>query len=149
MSTNTIARTVVIVWLVTAGVAAHSLAAASLGLVRRADGDIGGSVTDSATGAPLPGGEVRIMQGGTIVATATTDAFGRYLVHNLSEGSYNVEVRYLGFRSEARDVSVGAAEGLSQANFRLVPLAVNLSAVEVTSTVPLAVDTRTGDQIFK
>src|SRR3989440_17348 len=35
------------------------------------------------------------------------------------------------------------------ADFRLVPLPLNLSAVEVRAAVPLAVDTRTGNQVFK
>jgi hypothetical protein len=112
-----------------------------------ADGDVGGSVADSASGTPLPGGEVRVLRGGNTVATATTDAFGRYVIHNLDAGSYRVEVRYLGYRAETRDVSVG--DGQTQVAFRLVPLPINLSAVEVTSAVPLAVDTRTGNQIFK
>jgi hypothetical protein len=111
------------------------------------DGDVGGSVADSATGTPLPGGEVRILRGGNTVAVATTDAFGRYVIHNVPAGSYSVEVRYLGYRPETRDVAIGNA--VARADFRLVPLPINLSAVEVTSAVPLAVDTRTGNQIFK
>ena len=113
------------------------------------DGDIGGSVTDSATGTPLPGGEVRVVRGGNVVATATTDAFGRYTIHNLSAASYSVEVRYLGYRPETRDVVVGATDETNRVEFRLVPLPINLSAVEVAAAVPLAVDTRTGNQIFK
>ncbi len=113
------------------------------------DGDIGGSVTDSATGTPLPGGEVRVIREGNTIATATSDAFGRYVIHNLPAGSYNVEVRYLGYRPEARSLAVGQTESLAKADFRLVPLPVNLSAVEVTSSVPLAVDTRSGNQVFK
>jgi len=114
-----------------------------------ADGDIGGAVTDSASGTPLPGGEVRVQRGSDLVAIATTDAFGRFVVHNLPAGSYRVEVRYLGYRPETREVSIGATEGLSRADFHMVPLPINLSAVEVTSVVPLAVDTRTGNQVFK
>ena len=41
------------------------------------DGDIGGAVADSATGTPLPGGEVRILRGQSLVASAITDPFGR------------------------------------------------------------------------
>src|SRR5206468_3802169 len=70
--------------------------ALSAGPARAADGDIGGAVADSATGTPLPGGEVRVTRDGSTVATATTDAFGRYVIHNLPAGSYSVEVRYLG-----------------------------------------------------
>lgn len=117
--------------------------------VLAADGDIGGSVADSAAATPLPGGEVRVLQHGNVVATATTDAFGRFVIHNLPTGTYSVEVRYLGYRPETRDVTVAATEGLNRTDFRLVPLPIDLSAVEVTSAVPLAVDTRTGNQIFK
>src|SRR5947209_8398394 len=113
------------------------------------DGDVGGSVADSATSTPLPGGEVRILRGGNTIAATTTDAFGRYLIHNVPAGSYGVEVRYLGYRSEVRNVAIGSTDALARADFRLVPLPINLSAVEVASAVPLAVDTRTGNQIFK
>ena len=129
----------VLACLVTAGLFARPASAA--------DGDVGGSVADSASGTPLPGGEVRVLRGANTIATTTTDAFGRYVIHNLDAGSYRVEVRYLGYRAETRDVSVG--EGQTQVAFRLVPLPISLSAVEVTSAVPLAVDTRTGNQIFK
>jgi hypothetical protein len=134
-------------WLAGSGLAARPVSGSMVGV--RDDGDVGGSVADSATATPLPGGQVRIVRDGNTIATATTDAFGRYVIHNLPAGAYTVEVRYLGYRAETRDVSVAAAEGLSLANFRLVPLPINLSAVEVTSTVPIAVDTRTGDQVFK
>src|SRR5438552_4800771 len=56
------------------------------------DGDVGGSVADSATSTPLPGGEVRILRGGNTIAATTTDAFGRYVIHNVPVGSYSVEV---------------------------------------------------------
>jgi outer membrane receptor for ferrienterochelin and colicin len=113
------------------------------------DGDVGGSVADSATGTPLPGGEVRVLRGGNTIAATTTDAFGRYVIHNVPAGSYSVEVRYLGYRSETRTVAIGATDALARTDFHMVPLPINLSAVEVTSAVPLAVDTRTGNQIFK
>jgi outer membrane receptor for ferrienterochelin and colicin len=133
-------RLALVVWLAAAFSARPAFAA---------DGDIGGAVVDSATGTPLPGGEVRVIRGASTVATATTDAFGRYVIHNLPAGSYSVEVRYLGYHPETRAVAIGATEALSRADFRMVPLPINLSAVEVTSVVPLAVDTRTGNQIFK
>src|SRR5438477_5138056 len=114
-----------------------------------ASGDIGGTVTDSATGTPLAGGEVRILQAGGVIATAVTDAFGRYVVHNLPAAAYRVEVRYLGYRAQTRDLSVGATAEFSRGDFKLTPLPINLSAVAVATAVPLAVDTRTGNQIFK
>src|SRR5467141_1183478 len=137
MNSKLLYPTLVVAWLVAAGFTTP----------RPVDGDVSGSVADSATGTPLPGGEVRVLRGGNTVAAATTDAFGRYVIHNLPAGSYSVEVRYLGYRSETRNVAIENA--LARADFRLVSLPINLSAVEVTSAVPLAVDTRTGNQIFK
>src|SRR5881296_1341438 len=139
MNSKVLYPTLVVAWLVAAGFTTAA----------PADGDIGGSVADSATGTPLPGGEVRILRGGNTIAATTTDAFGRYVIHNVPAGSYGVEVRYLGYRPETRNVAIGATDALVRTDFRLVSLPINLSAVEVSSTVPLAVDTRSGNQIFK
>jgi len=68
------------------------------------------------------------------------------VIHNVPAGSYSVEVRYLGYRSETRNVAIGTPSPVPTSAW-CPP--VNLSAVEVTSAVPLAVDTRTGNQIFK
>src|SRR2546425_6992844 len=118
-------------------------------LFRSVDGDVGGSVVDSTSGTPLSGGEGRVTRAGSTVALATTDAFGRYVIHSLSAGGYTIEVRYLGYRAATRDVTVGPGDETAAADFRLVPLPLNLSAVEVKAAVPLAVDTRSGNQIFK
>src|SRR2546421_3154683 len=126
-----------------AGAASFARAAAPT-----AEGDISGTVVDSVSGTPLSGGEVRIMQAGGTIAIATADAFGRYVVHNLAAGTYAVEVRYLGYRAVTQDVTVAAGRPTT-VNLRLVALPINLSAVEVKAAVPLAVDTRTGNQIFK
>src|ERR1044072_5292293 len=118
MNSRTFLPLALVGWLATALSARPALAA---------DGDIGGTVADSATGTPLPGGEVRVIRAGNTVATTTTDAFGRYVIHNLPAGSYSVEVRYLGYRPEARDIAVAQTEGVARADFRLVPLPINLS----------------------
>src|SRR5213076_2203996 len=52
-------------------------------------------------------------------------------------------------RAQTHDLSVGVTEEFSRADFKLTPLPISLSAVEVATAVPLAVDTRTGNQIFK
>ncbi len=128
---------------------AAAIAAPALPAAVRADGDIAGSVTDSSTGRPLPGGDVRVLRGTEVIAVTTTDAFGRFTIHNLPAGDYTVDVRYLGFRAGHRDVTVAGAEGLTALDFPLAPVPIEIAAVEVTTAVPLAVDTRTGDQIFK
>lgn len=118
------------------------------GAALRSAGDISGTVQDSLTGKPLPGGEVRILQGGAIFATTETDAFGRFVVHNLSDGEYSVAVRYLGFHEVTRAVTISGGQEVT-VQLRLAATPVNLEAVEVNASVPLAVDTRTGNQVFK
>src|SRR2546426_7903033 len=130
MNSKVLYPTLVVAWLVAAGFTTAP----------PVDGDVGGSVADSATGPPLPGGEVRVLRGGNTVAAATTDAFGRYVIHNVPAGSYSVEVRYLGYRSETRNVAIGNA--VARADFRLVPLPINLSAVGGTSAGPPPPGTR-------
>jgi len=131
------------------GLAAAACLAGPAAAAPRVDGDVGGSVVDSTSGTPLSGGAVRLTRAGSTVAVATTDAFGRYVIHNLPAGEYTIEVRYLGYRAVSRDVTVGPGDETAAADFRLVPLPLNLSAVEVRAAVPLAVDTRTGNQVFK
>ena len=112
-------------------------------------GDLTGTVTDSASGQPLPSAEVNVMQGTRIVLTANTDAFGRYVAHDVPEGTYIVSARLIGFRVQSHQVVVGPSAGDIRADFRLTAVALSLSAVSVTAAVPLTVDTRSGDQRFK
>lgn len=112
-------------------------------------GDIAGTVTDSSNGQPLPSAEVDIRQNGQTVFRVLTDPFGRYLAHNLAAGTYDVTVRYFGFGAVTRSVTIGPNSGTTRVGFALSPVATTLAAVQVVAATPLAVDTRTGDQVFK
>jgi len=114
-----------------------------------ANADVTGTVTDSASGQPLPSAEVSVMRGTEIVFNASTDAFGRYTAHNISPGTYTVATRFLGFRPQSKPLVVGESSGDIRVDFALTPVAISLSDVTVTASAPLAVDTRTGDQRFK
>ena len=112
--------------------------------------DVSGTISDSASGQPLPSAEVSVSRAGQIVMNTQTDAFGRYTVHNLPAGDYTVLVRMIGFHPATRAFTVAqGAPDLRNFDFKLVPAAVSLTAVTVAATVPLAVDTRTGEQVFK
>jgi hypothetical protein len=114
-----------------------------------APGNVAGLVTDSASGQPLQAAQVSVLQHGRLLATTQTNAFGRYLVHNLAVGSYVVRARFVGYRIAAQPVTVHDGQTV-QANFVMGPVAFVLSAVEVVGKAePLAVDTRTGDQTFQ
>lgn len=117
--------------------------------VRLANADITGVVTDAGSGQPLPSAEVSIMQGTQVIANASTDAFGRYTMHNIAPGSYTVAARFLGFAPQSKPITVGDSNADVRVDFALNAVAISLQGVTVTAAVPLAVDTRTGDQRFK
>src|SRR5438094_7859824 len=117
--------------------------------LRPANADITGVVTDAGSGQPLPSAEVSVMSGTQVVSNASTDAFGRYTAHNIAPGTYTVTARFLGFGPESKTVTVGDSNADIRVDFSLNAVAINLQGVTVTASVPLAVDTRTGDQRFK
>ena len=122
---------------------------AAAGPLRVVNADITGVVTDSASGQPLPSAEVSVMQGTQVIANASTDAFGRFTAHNIAPGSYDVTARFLGFSPQTRSLTIGDSNADIRIDFKLNAVAIALQGVTVTAAVPLAVDTRSGDQRFK
>jgi hypothetical protein len=120
-----------------------------LGLIALAatlGGDVTGTVTDSASGAPLPSVEVTVQQGSAIIANTSTDPFGRYIIHNVADGSYTVAAHFIGFSPQSRPVTI--ASGTIRVDFKLISAPPQLEAVQVTSRAAVAVDTRSGDQTY-
>src|SRR5437667_10469688 len=117
--------------------------------LRSTNADITGVVTDAGSGQPLPSAEVSVMSGTQVVSNASTDAFGRYTAHNIAPGTYTVTARFLGFSPESKTITVGDSNADIRVDFSLNAVAISLQGVTVTASVPLAVDTRTGDQRFK
>src|SRR4051812_1640241 len=111
-------------------------------------GDLTGTIRDSTSGQALAGGEVIVFRGTQVVARAETDPYGRYRIHNLPDGDYDVEIRLLGFQPVRTHAKVGA-DADTDVSLRLQPSIVQLQEVQTTAPVPVAVDTRTGNQVFK
>ncbi len=109
-------------------------------------GEVVGSVTDSASTRPMQSVEIAVMHGTSVVSGALTDAFGRYYMHNIPNGTYSVSAHFIGYKAKARTVVVAGAT--VHVNFQLVEAPATLAAVEVTAQEPVAVDTRTGDQTY-
>jgi hypothetical protein len=112
-------------------------------------GDLAGTVRDSTNGQPVAGAEIVVLQNARVVSQTQADALGRYRLHDLPPGAYDVDIHALGFRPVHMPVTIGADGALSDLSVRLVPGAVQLGEVAVTAAAPVAVDTRTGDQVFK
>jgi hypothetical protein len=125
------------------------LGAASLGAMSPAATDVTGTVTDSVSGQPVGSAQVSVMQGTRVVLNTTTDDFGRYRVHNLDVGSYVLSVHALGYRPSSHLVRIDGSVASLKVDVRMAAAVFNLAAVEVRASTPLAVDTRSGDQVFK
>jgi len=76
-----------------------------------AGGSISGLITNAASGLPIPGATVKVLQGANILTTVTSDAVGLYLVPELPGGAFTLEAQAAGFlrsRQENVVVTVGA-----------------------------------------
>ena len=112
-----------------------------------AHGDLAGAVTDSASGQPIQGAEIAVTRNRGLIARASTDEFGRYLIHDIPGGTYTVQVRLIGYRMASRQIQIG--EGTAEGNFAPVATPLKVEGVTVTAQEPVAVDTRTGNQVFQ
>ncbi len=114
-----------------------------------APSDIVGTVTDSVSGQPVASAEIAVARGGATVATSSSDDFGRFTIHNLAPGEYAVAVHFIGFRPQTAHVTVPGDGATIRLDFKLTAAVISLQAIQVTSQVPVAVNTRTGDQTFQ
>ncbi len=132
-----------------------TLALAALPLAAQAPGrgggagDVLGTVKDSSD-APLQGAEVVITRpGGGVVADVMTDRFGRYVAHGLPKGTYHVAAHLIGYRTVGRAVTVGASARSVTVDLTLPTAPLSLQALTVTARTPMAINTRSGDQVFQ
>ena len=109
-------------------------------------GDVYGTVTDSTTHAPVASAQVSVQDGDRIIVNTLTDAFGRYRAHGVSSGKYTLYVRVLGFRPFQQAIVVANTD--VHVDAALSTTALELGAVEVTTGVPISIDTRSGDQTY-
>lgn len=93
------------------------------------DANVFGHVTDKVSKEHLP--YVTILIKGTTIST-TTDATGHYLLKNLPTGSFTLEVRSVGYRTETRTVNLVKGKTLEQ-NFEIEEDMVALDGVVVSA----------------
>lgn len=111
--------------------------------------DVLGTITDSANAAPLAGAEVVVTRGKGVVADVMTDEFGRFIVHHLPAGSYRLEAHLIGYATTGKDVTVGQGDETVRVDLVMASAPLSLQALTVTASAPMALDTRTGDQIYQ
>lgn len=91
-------------------------------------GTVRGIVRDEVTREPLIGANVFITE---LNAGSATDVDGKYSIGNLPAGTYNIVVRYIGYRQNTADVVVRGGS-VTEINFSLQPTAVQLNELVVT-----------------
>ncbi len=98
--------------------------------VAQAPAIVQGTVTDAATGAPIP--DVRVTITGTVLQ-ATTDARGLYRIVNVPARALTIEMRRIGYRATSIPVTLASGQTFA-GNAQLTPSAVALDEVVVTGT---------------
>lgn len=97
--------------------------------VKNTDTNIIGHVTDKNTKEHLP--YVTVLLKGTTIGTSTDDT-GHYFLKNLPEGTFTIEVRSVGYRTETRTVNLVRGETV-EINFEIEEDRVVLDAVVVSA----------------
>jgi len=99
-----------------------------LPVLAQQSGTVRGTVTDAETGDPLPGVNVTIAD---VQRGAATNVSGQYEITGIPAGTYDVEARFVGFRTATATVSVAAGETVTQ-DFAMRPDLLELDEVVVT-----------------
>ena len=94
-----------------------------------AGSSLGGVVRDAVTGEPLLGANVVLMGTGK---GASTDNEGKYNILNVSPGTYNLKVSYIGYREQSMSITLNEGTKTSQ-NFKLDPVGIEGQEIVVTS----------------
>jgi len=125
-----------------AAAAGVALALASPAHAQQPVGSITGQVT-TRSGAPVS--EAQVVISGTQQG-ALTAANGRFLIHNVAPGTYQLQVIRIGFRTQSQDISVAAGE-VAVANYVMEDEALGLDAIVVTGTAGAARRREVGNSI--
>lgn len=96
---------------------------------------IEGRVTDGQGGV-LPGASVSLVQNTKVVATAVTDAGGRYTLASVARGAYELRVQMPGFQVATRPIAVGDAATLIRVPDVALSVGGQTETVTVTADAP-------------
>ena len=88
-----------------------------------------GHVVDKATGEHLPG--ITIILKGTTIGSVTDDS-GHYMLKNLPEGEFTIEVSFVGFKTVTKKVTTGKGK-TQELNFELEEDLISLEGVVVSA----------------
>ena len=94
------------------------------------DAHIYGHIIDKATGEHLP--YIVVVLKGTTIGV-TTESTGHYLMRDIPEGTYTIEVAAIGYKTERREITI--KKGISyEVNFTLEEDLIQIEGVIVSAT---------------
>jgi outer membrane receptor protein involved in Fe transport len=118
--------------------------------------ELSGTVFDDSN-LPLPDATVKLMKGGALIKGALTDENGKYRMPSLDPGTFDLEVSYIGLKTQKQtgvvlkggqetrlNISLSSDEGVLE-TFEVIEYRVPLIDFQQTSTG----GTVTGDQVMK
>ena len=93
------------------------------------DANIFGHVVEKSTGEHMPG--IAIVLKGTMIGTSTDDS-GHYMLKNLPEGKFTIEVSFIGFKTITKEIKTKKGQTL-ELNFELEEDLISLDGVVVSA----------------
>jgi len=128
----------------TAALAGLALALASPAHAQQPVGSITGQVT---THSAAPISEAQVVIVGTQQG-ALTASNGRYLIHNVTPGTYQLQVIRIGYHTQTQEVTVAAGQ-VAVANYTLEDEALGLDEIVVTGTAGAARRREVGNSVVQ
>lgn len=108
-----------------------------------------GTVTDAGNGETVPTANVVVKSGQTIVQGGATDFDGKYIISPLSPGTYNVEISFIGYKTQTfNGVTISPAKS-TQLNAQLSEDNGILDDVVLTYVEPIIDPDKTGSVVTK
>ena len=105
-----------------------------LGLTKTyAQGGVRGSVLDKETGEPIIGAYIFLNDG---TYSTITNIDGEYILTSVKKGSYNLNIRYLGYDSIQVPISIN--KKIISQNFQLQEASQSIGMVEISASPPAA-----------
>ena len=98
-------------------------------VVKATDANVYGHVKDKNNGEHMPYVTIRLK--GTTIGT-TTDNTGHYFLKNLPEGTFTIEVSYLGYKTQEKTITI-KKDDTTELNFQLEADDVALDEVVVSA----------------
>jgi hypothetical protein len=74
------------------------------------NGAVSGTITYTNNGTGIPGVTINLSQGGSVIASTTTDSNGNYIITNVAPGSYTMTASKIRFWPNSSSVTITAGE---------------------------------------